>query len=342
MVLDASRARLLRTEAPERTEDRQRKVDFNVHYKGLDPYLDYRSAYVLPPTYDDVYVAPTEAMKQGEFMLTTRWRKGEPQLGLSTPGGRLRLDALVQAGSALGTATDRLDVVHAGNGAAAAYEKVKAQGRVVVVDRSDEVAPQERAEAAAAAGAKALIVVNDGVGALMEYVGESAIPVASVHRDAGKALVSMARSGREKLTVKQTEYTPFVYDLTRDYPGRVPDRALVYKPSKGDLARIDARYYAATGGLRAEGYRSDFTLSPSFNLPEREWHPGTRTEWVTPARSGGSSTRRVSTEPCRGRWCRATTHTPRAATPGWTGSLRRPGPARASPSACTTPAGRTT
>ncbi|MFJ6053778.1 S8 family peptidase [Streptomyces sp. NPDC092307] len=282
VVLDASRARLLQTEAPERTEDRQRKVDFNVHYKGLDPYLDYRSAYVLPPTYDDVYVAPTEAMKQGEFMLITRWRKGEPMLGLSTPGGRLRLDALVQAGSALGTATDRLDVVHAGKGSAAAYKNIEVKGRVVVVDRSDEVAPQERAEAAAAAGAKALIVVNDGVGALMEYVGESAIPVASVHRDAGKALVSMARSGKDKLTVKQTEYTPFVYDLTRDYPGRVPDRALVYKPSKGDLARIDARYYAAAGGRQAEGYRSDFTLSPSLNMPEREWHPGTRTEWVTP------------------------------------------------------------
>ncbi|WP_405526606.1 S8 family serine peptidase [Streptomyces avidinii] len=282
VVLDASRARLLQTEAPERTEDRQRKVDFNVHYKGLDPYLDYRSAYVLPPMYDDVYVAPTEPMQQGEFTLTTRWRKGEPRLDLSTPGGRLRLDALVQSGSALGTATDRLDVVHAGNGAAAAYRNVRAKGRVVVVDRSDGVAPQERAEAAVAAGAKALIVVNDGVGSLMEYVGESAIPVASVHRDAGKALVAMARSGNDKLTVKQARYTPFVYDLTRDYPGRVPDRALVYRPSKGDLARIDARYYSAAGGRAAEGYRSDFTLSPSFNLPEIEWHPGTRTEWVTP------------------------------------------------------------
>ncbi|MFE9629435.1 S8 family serine peptidase [Streptomyces sp. NPDC006463] len=282
VVLDASRAHLLQTEAPERTQDRQRKVDFNVHYKGFDPYMDYRGAYVLPPTYDDVYVAPTEPMKQGEFMLTTRWRKGEPQLGLSTSDGRLQLDALVQAGSSLGTATDRLDAVYAGNGAAAAYEKVKAKGRVVVVERSDGVSPQQRTEAAVAAGAKALIVVNDGVGALMEYVGESAIPVATVHRDAGKALVSMTRTGIHKLTVRQTEYTPFVYDLTRDYPGQVPDRALVYKPAKGDLARIDARYYSATGGRSAEGYRSDFTLSPSFNFPEREWHPGTRTEWVTP------------------------------------------------------------
>ncbi|MDX2562938.1 S8 family serine peptidase [Streptomyces sp. TX20-6-3] len=282
VVLDASRARLLQTEAPQRTEDRQRKVDFSVHYTGLDPYMDYRSAYVLPPTYDDVYVAPTEPMKQGEFILTTRWRKGEPQLGLSASGGRLPFEARVQAGSALGTGTDTLPAVYAGDGAADAYEKVKAEGRIVVVERSDEVTPQERTEAAVAAGAKALIVVNDGVGGLMEYVGESAIPVAAVHRDAGKGLVAMARTGVLKLTVKQTEHTPFVYDLTRNYPGQVPDRALVYKPSKGDLARIDARYYAAAGGRLAEGYRSDFTLSPSFNLPEREWHPGTRTEWVTP------------------------------------------------------------
>ncbi|MER5383686.1 S8 family serine peptidase [Streptomyces sp. NPDC002688] len=285
VVLDARKARVLRTEAPQRTEDRQRKVDFNVHYKGLDPYSDYRSAYVVPPMYDDVYVAPTEPMKQGEFMLTTRWRKGEPSLSLSTPGGRLPFETLVQAGSTLGTRTDTLDAVYAGNGAAAAYEKVGAKGKLVVVERSDEVSPQERAEAAAAAGAKALIVVNDGVGALMEYVGESAVPVATVHRDAGRTLIAMARTGKVKLTAKQTEYTPFVYDLTRDYPGRVPDRALVYKPAKRDLARIDARYYSATGGTSAEGYRSDFTLSPSFNLPEAEWHPGTRTEWVTPGQN---------------------------------------------------------
>jgi hypothetical protein len=116
----------------------------------------------------------------------------------------------------------------------------------------------------------------------MEYVGESTVPVATVHRDAGKALISMAKAGNLKLTVKQTEHTPFVYDLTREYPGQVPDRALVYKPTQGDLARVEARYYAAAGGRSAEGYRSDFTLSPSFNFPDREWHPGTRTEWVTP------------------------------------------------------------
>jgi subtilisin family serine protease len=282
VILDASKARLLQTEAPQRTEDRQRKVDFNVHYKGMDPYTDFRSAYVLPNAYDDVYVSPTQPMQQGEFTLVTRWRKGEPMLGLSALDGLLRFDTLMQPGSDLGTATNKLDVVYAGNGAVADYKNLKARGKIAVVVRSDEVQPDERAAAAVAAGAKMLIVVNDGVGGLVEPVGESAIPVASVHRDAGKALIAMAKTGLLELTVKQTEYTPFVYDLTRDYPGQVPDRPLVYKPRQSDLAQIDNRFYSATDGGLAEGYRSDFTLNPSFNFPEAEWHPGTRVEWVTP------------------------------------------------------------
>ena len=63
MVLDASKARLLQTEAPQRTEDRQRKVDFDVLYRTRGS--DFRSAYGVPPTYDDVYVAPTQPMTQG-------------------------------------------------------------------------------------------------------------------------------------------------------------------------------------------------------------------------------------------------------------------------------------
>ena len=247
----------------------------------------------------------------------------------------------MQAGSALGTATDRLDAVYAGNGAAAEIQEGRGQGqgRRRQAQRRGLAAGTHRA--AAAAGAKALIVVNDGVGALMEYVGESTIPVATVHRDAGRTLVSMAKAGPLEADRKQTEYTPFVYDLTREYPGKVPDRALVYKPTKGDLARIDARYYPATARV-AEGYRSDFTLSPSLNFPELEWHPGTRTEWVTPGQVWREFHAQGVDGDCRGRWCRATTRMPRAAPPVWTGLLRRPGPARASPSVCTTPVGRTT
>ena len=78
----------------------------------------------------------------------------------------------------------------------------------------------------------------------------------------------MAKAG-VKLTVKQTEYTPFVYDLTRDYPGQVPDRALVYKPTKGDLARIDARYYSVRPA-GAVGLPVRLHPQPVVRLPELE------------------------------------------------------------------------
>jgi Subtilase family/PA domain len=277
VVLDARDARLLETEAPERSEDRQRKVDIGI----VDRFgLEIRGAYAVWPSVDDLYVSPTEPMTEGEFMLTTRWRKGEAMLGLSVPGGQQTFDTLVQPGSTLGRSTSTLATAYAGTGATADYSAIRARGKVVVVKRSDAVSPTERAEAAAQAGAKALIVVNDGIGGLNEWVGESPIPVASVHRDQGQKLITLARAGR-RLTMAQAKHTRFVYDLARDYPGRVPDQPLVYKPSQEDLARIDAQYYGVRPG-EASGYRYDLTLTPSLGSHEREWHPGTRVEWVTP------------------------------------------------------------
>ena len=277
VVLDARDARLLQTEAPQRTEDRQRKVDFSI----VDSTgVEYRSAYAVPASYDDVYVSPTDPVSSGSFVLTTRWRKGEPMFGLGTADGRLSFETLPQPGSALRTRSASVPTVYAGTGAPADYDGLDAQGKLVVVHRSDAVSPEARAQAAAQAGATALVVVNDGVGGLFEYVGESPIPVASVHRDEGRKLVLLARGGL-RLKLDLDAYADYVYDLTRDYPDRVPDRPLVYQPELHDLARIDARYYGVRSG-EGSGYRYDLTLTPALGFREREWHPGTRVEWVTP------------------------------------------------------------
>ncbi|SCL33161.1 Serine protease, subtilisin family [Micromonospora pallida] len=277
VVLDASRARLLDTATPERTEDRQRKLDFTVQYAGG---ASFRQAFQLPVRYDDLYLSPTEPVTQGSFTMSTRWRKGEPMLSL-TANGLLPIDTVVQPGSTLTAGKDTLRPVYAGTGAPGEYAGVDARGAVAVVTRSDAVSPAERAAAAAAAGAKLLLVVNDGPGVLNEHVGDSPIPVATVHRDAGRKLVEAARAGAPKLTVTRTPYASYLYDLARVYPGQVPDQPLTYHPGRNDLARIDARYHAVRDG-EGEGYRYDMTFSPSFGFREREWHPGTRTEWVTP------------------------------------------------------------
>ena len=57
VVLDARDARLLETTAPQRTEDRQRAVDFHVVDNATG--LEFRSGYSVPPMVDDIYVSPT-------------------------------------------------------------------------------------------------------------------------------------------------------------------------------------------------------------------------------------------------------------------------------------------
>ncbi|GAA4464409.1 S8 family serine peptidase [Phytohabitans houttuyneae] len=277
VVLDARRARLLDTTAPQRAESRQRKIDFQVDYAGGD---SYRAAYLVPVRYDDMYISPTERPRLGSFTLATRWREGEPSLSLKA-FGLPEVEATAQPGGTLTAGSDTLAAVYAGTGAAGEYDGLDAAGKVAVVTRSATVAPAERTAAAVAAGVALLLVVNDGAGVLNEYVGESPIPVATVHRDAGASLIRLAKSGRLKLHATQVPYATYVYDLTRVYSGHVPDRPLAYRPSQRDLARIDARYFSVRD-TEGGGYRYDMTFTPSYGFPEREWYPGTRTEWVTP------------------------------------------------------------
>jgi subtilisin family serine protease len=275
--LDASKARLLDTRAPQDAEDRQRKVDYEIAYTAGG---GFRNAYQVPVTYDDLYLSPTEPMTQGTFAAATRWRAGEKMLSLKA-FGLLPVEATVQPGSTVTSGIQLLGSVYAGLGGAGDYAKVNAMGKAVVVNRSDAVPAEERATAAAAAGAKLLIVINDGPGVLNEYVGETAIPVVTVHRDAGNLLAYLAKTGLLKLTAKQVPYATYVYDLTRAYDGQVPNRALTYTPGRNELARITSNFYSVTDQIGA-GYRYDMTFTPSFGFREYESHPGTRTEWVTP------------------------------------------------------------
>jgi hypothetical protein len=278
VTLDASKARLLETTTPLRSQDRLRKIDYTVGYAGGD---SFRDAFLIPVKYDDLYLTPTDKVTEGSFTLVNRWRKGEPLLSL-TALGLPGIDATVQPGSTMTAGRDILTAVYAGNGAAADYAALDAKGKAVVVTRSSTVSAQDRAAAAVAAGAKLLLVVNDGAGVLNEYAGAVSIPVAAVHRDAGARLIALARSGKRHVISNQVPYTNYVYDLTRTYSGQVPNRPLTYHPGNSDLAKIDARYYNVTQGAQGGGQRYDLTFTPALGFAEREWHPSTRTEWVTP------------------------------------------------------------
>lgn len=278
VMLDASQARLLDTTTPQRTEDRQRFLGYTVdHGTPIDPTAYYHS---IAPAYDDLYVLPTEKSSEDTFAMGAQWRKGEPVLSLRA-FGLLPIDATVQPGSTITTGTQRLRPVYAGTGTPEDYTNLNAKGKIAIVTRSDNVSPPDRAAAAAAAGATLLLVVNDKPGILHEHVGDSPIPVASVHRDIGNLLTKLAEHGIPKLKVSQEQYPDTIYDLVQVWRGQVPDQPLTYHPSHQDLARVDARYHAVHD-TEGSGSRYHMLGILPLGLPEPERYPGTRTEWVTP------------------------------------------------------------
>ncbi|WP_432164685.1 S8 family peptidase [Streptomyces sp. bgisy031] len=288
VTLDASKARKVSAGVPQETETRQRRIEFRRGFDGASGFGDYA---LVPVMYDNIYASPTKKVTDGDFHFLTRWRLGEKRVDVEI--GNSDIDVLPQGGSTVNDGKAKLSAVYAGHGSAADFAKVNARGKAVVVDRSDDVAPADRAANAIAAGAKLLIVVNDGVGRLSEWYGsdestvKTPLSVVSVKRDAGRKLVSDAKGGRLSLDVVQRQFPRTVYDLLQQKDGAIPDASLAYTPDpKRDLARVDAKYYGSKK-VAGAGYRFDIPAwGPGFGFREAESYPSERTEYVTPTVPG--------------------------------------------------------
>ncbi|WP_328897075.1 S8 family serine peptidase [Streptomyces sp. NBC_00236] len=281
VALDASKAHKVSARTPQEAETRQLRYDMA---RTAPDGTVQRDAYQIPLTYDQLWASPTEKVTQGDFSFLTRWRQGEKRIDL-TAGGR-DVPVAAQGGSAVAEdSRQKLRSVFAGNGATADYAALDAKDKVVVIRSSDAVAPADRAAAAIAAGAKALFVVNQGDGVLMETYADYGItlpiPVASVQRLAGEALIKAAQRG-ENVTVDQLRYANYVYDLVDRHDGTIPDRSLTFAPTTRQLAKVENTYYGdrdVVGG----GFRYDIPeYGPGVGFAEYEKYPATRTEWVTP------------------------------------------------------------
>ncbi|WNI21624.1 S8 family serine peptidase [Streptomyces sp. ITFR-16] len=281
VALDASKAHKVAVRTPKETETRQLRYDMA---RTAPDGTVQRDAYQIPLTYDQLWASPTKKVTQGSFTFLTRWRQGEKLIDLTADGRDVPVAA--QGGSKIAEdSRQKLATVYAGRGAAADYRGLDAKGKAVVIRSSDTVAPADRAAAAIAAGAKALFVVNEGDGVLMEsyadYGTTLPLPVASVRRLAGEGLVEAARRGR-KVTVDQRKYARYVYDLVDRHDGTVPDRSLAFAPATRQLAEVRNTFYGhrdVVGG----GYRYDIPdYGFGIGFAEYEKYPSTRTEWVNP------------------------------------------------------------
>jgi hypothetical protein len=156
--------------------------------------------------YDSVWALPT-AGKAAGFAFGARFRLEQPALTLGTKTKTYK-DLLVErAATPLPAGTRKLTAVFAGE-------------EIAVVRRSDSVGIKEQAAAAAAAGARVLLVVNDGDGRLSPWdnitgstLHPPALTVATLDADQGGPLIDTLQRSRVELTVTSHPTTDYVYDL---------------------------------------------------------------------------------------------------------------------------------
>jgi subtilisin family serine protease len=236
--------------------------------------------------YDSVWALPT-AGKAAGFAFGARFRLEQPALTLGTKTKTYK-DLLVErAATPLPVGTRKLTAVFAGEGTAEDLARHDVHGKIAVVRRSDSVGIKEQAAAAAAAGARVLLVVNDGDGRLSPWdnitgstLHPPALTVATLGADQGGPLIDALQRSRVELTVTSHPTTDYVYDLVHHWAGGVPaDPTWTVKPS--DLARVDVSFR----NYRREGQAYEFLKTMSADWDD-VWVPlpaptqGHRTDWV--------------------------------------------------------------
>lgn len=278
--------------------------------------------------YDSLWVTPTPKVTKGSYTFATRWRQIQPPLTFSS-GSQTYAGVVIQSLSpALPEGTGSYRAVWAGNGSAADFRKLKVRGQVAVVRRSDTVPAPDQAAAAAKAGARQLLILNDGYGKFDPWADlpdAAPLPVASLGTDDSARLLSRIRkTGTATLRVVSHPHPRYLYDLVRHHDGAIP-RDPSYRPGPGELARIDESFRDTRQG-EAREYRDD--VSAIFNGPMLSGSTpvatqGTLTSWVT----AGTGVRWVSGAGMSdlGQRGLARSYKPRSTTgESWFSSIQRP------------------
>ncbi|WHY72044.1 S8 family serine peptidase [Fictibacillus enclensis] len=278
--LDARKAREITAHVPKKAEPSYRRMELfrKLGSKTVD------DIWMLPVAVDKMYAAPTKKVKEGQFELLTRWRLTKPVLTINFRGNEL--DDLPQAGSTPLKGNLHAKAVYAGKGAAEDYNRLNTKNKIVIVDRSDEVKPNQRALNALNAGAKMLIVANDKPTEISEYYANNdgsdvKLPVAAISGTEGDKVIKAARSGNLTLDVKGTPNTPYVYDLVDPHTDQIP-KDLSYAPKTSELAKIDTRYHSDRNAPGGE-FRYDFRpySARGIGFLYKIDLPSIRTEWMS-------------------------------------------------------------
>ncbi len=279
LTLDARKAVRVSAHVPKTTEDRFLSLDW---YRSDGGQSVVSEQDILPSKDGSMWVLPTAKVTKGSFEFEARWRKEYPLLTISNKA--VTVPSLEQAGSSLFDGTTTYKAVYAGDGSD--YTGIAAAGKVAIVTYSDALTGTQRAQNAAASGAKLLIVVNNVPGELLDYVANddgsySTIPDVGVTALVGAPLIAQAQAGTLKLTFHGVPASPYVYDLVAPYDGAIPAQ-VTYTPKPSDLATVNTRFYGTKPYLSGE-FRWDYRPYRIYGsgFPLLTEMPGTRTDYLS-------------------------------------------------------------
>ena len=278
--LDARKAKEIKAVVPKKAEANYKRLE----YHQTIGQMPMTSLYLTPVWIDKLYAVPTKEVKSGYFEQLTRWRLTKPTLTIDFKGKEL--DDIPFAGSTLLDGKYNLSTVYAGSGSSADFDRLKAKGKAVVVDRNAEVSVSEQATNAAEAGAKLVIIVNNEDKEFSVYAGtpeytDNPVAVAGISKSEGDKLVKAVRSGNVKLKVEGTIDSPYLYDLMDVHEGSIP-KELTYAPKGKQLAKIETNY---TSPVETDGGEFRYDLRPhtmrAIGFLQKVSLPSVRTEYVS-------------------------------------------------------------
>ncbi|MEU6089792.1 S8 family serine peptidase [Streptomyces sp. NPDC047085] len=283
VILDGRKTRRILARVPKQTTAVAPRLD--VHRSFTDSLVE--SSMLPNESYDSIWALPTgKKVTAGEFEFGARFRLEQPALTLRTTSTRFADPLVKRAAEPLPAGTRTLTAVYAGEGTATDLARQDVHGKAVVVRGSNTAGIRAQAEAAAAAGAQVLLVVNEGLGRLRPWdetpwSPESPAPltVATLDADQGAGLIGALEHGTVKLTVTSHPTTDYLYDVVHHWSGAVPADP-TWREEPEDLGKVEVSFRNYRPGKAME-FRPDvwhgWAVGNQLTAPAQ----GERTDWVT-------------------------------------------------------------
>jgi subtilisin family serine protease len=281
VTLDGRELRRIGAQVPQKTTTLMSRLDVSQTFGDSS----MSTVMMTDDTQDSIWALPS-ARQDGEgFTFGARFRMEEPALTIAT-GSHIYRDILVKRGlTPLPAGTRKLTAVYGGQGSAGELARAGVRDKAVVVRRSDLLTPEQQAATAADAGARLIVIVNDGVGRLLPTAdgsldGDPApLSMATLGTDQGAALLDDVRRGGVKLTVTSSPTTDYLYDVVHHWTGGVPADP-TWQEHKNELARVDVSFQNYRQDTAYE-FRSDQQGFAGAWAPFPAPAQGKRTDWLT-------------------------------------------------------------